>query len=155
MEKQKLLQNVEAKTVNSANSNEPKKGRGKSRKSAFALVIEWTKKMFDSQALKNTESKRACLIAKIAQFFPDPPRFAEEFRLAVDEILDRKSFNDRCVAEGLDAKIVAEHLMLEDKDTREAVLKSGFAPLKGRQRMWTVALITDDFYATDIFRAKE
>ncbi len=135
--------NVMPANVNVNNNNEmqePKLVARKRKVNPFSAVIRKANNLFSKQVNKNVAVKKACIMACVMPLYSDLDHFLVEYQYAVMRILDSKRFEKICNEGGLDPRIIAEHLVFEGKAMVEQVLAEGFAPLKGRERLYTEAL---------------
>ena len=122
--------------------------------SAFYAVIGKANRLFLKQVRKNTETKQECIVYCITpNLYADAPRFWEEYRIAVEAILDSKKFEKNCNEANLNPQYVAEHLVMEGRAMIRKVLAEGFAPLKGRERYFTAPILKTEFFASDVVSA--
>lgn len=122
--------------------------------SPFNTVIKKANKLFLKQVLKDTKIKQECIVYCITpNLYADAPRFWEEYRIAVEAILDSKKFEKNCNDAKLNPQYVAEHLVMEGRAMIRTVLAEGFAPLKGRERYFTSPILKNDFFASDVVSA--
>ncbi len=122
--------------------------------SPFNTVISKANKLFLKQVLKNTQIKQECIVYCITpNLYADAPRFWEEYRIAVEAILDSKRFERNCIDAKLNPQYVAEHLVLEGRAMIRRVLTGGFAPLKGRERHFTAPILKAEYFASDVVSA--
>ena len=122
--------------------------------SAFNAVINKANRLFLKQVRKNTETKQECIVYCVTpNLYADAPRFWEEYRIAVEAILDSKKFEKNCNEANLNPQYVAEHLVMEGRAMVRKVLAEGFAPLKGRERYFTAPILKTEFFASDVVSA--
>ena len=136
--------NVMPANVNANNNNEmqePKLVARKRKVNPFPTVIRKANNLYSKQVNKNTAVKQACIMACILPLYPDLNHFWMEYQYMVDRILDSRRFEKICNERGLNPQIIAQHLVFEGKAMVEQVLAEGFAPLRGRERSYTEALL--------------
>lgn len=126
---------------NNNDAKEPKLVARKRKVNPFPTVIRKANNLYSKQVNKNTAVKQACIMACILPLYPDLNHFWMEYQYMVDRILDSRRFEKICNESGLNPQIIAQHLVFEGKAMVEQVLAEGFAPLRGRERSYTEALL--------------
>ena len=138
------MKNINVMPANANNNNEmqePKLVARKRKVNPFSTVIRKANSLYSKQVSKKTAVKQACIMACILPLYPDLNHFWMEYQYMVDRILDSRRFEKICNECGLNPQIIAQHLVFEGKAMVEQVLAEGFAPLRGRERSYTEALL--------------
>ena len=111
-------------------------------------VITKGRHSFESQLVKDGDTKRRCLeaaLSRCSNLYPDPQRFSLDFHSERERLVDSKSFCDACRALNLVPEYVADHVVFEGKSKVNLVLRDGLQALGEKVRMFTSPLWEDKF----------
>lgn len=109
-------------------------------------VITRGRHAYDSQLVKDGETKRRCLevaLINSGRLYPDPLRFSLDFHTERERLVDSKSFCEACKALNLLPENVADHIVFEGKSKVNLVLREGLQALGENVRMFNTPLWKD------------
>ena len=115
-------------------------------------VITRARHAFESQLVKDGDTKLRCLDATLLKsgvLYPDPLRFSLDFHTERERLVDSARFCRDCEALGLVPANVADHVVFEGKNKLNLVLRDGLQVLGEKVRMFNSPLWEDKF---DLFK---
>ena len=108
--------------------------RGKSQRQAPSIwkVLIKARRKFDAQINKSNQIKFQCITDFMHAEFPDVEKFWITYEKQVDRLLDSKRYESECKKLGIDAAILAQHIVFLGSGTINKVLKNGIEATLGK-----------------------